>query len=371
MKRIYDLNLTIIHILWFSLPYYFIEFLFFRELDLSYTQIGFLGIITETVSLVMDIPLSSLVYKTGYKKMLLGAHVLMMGALACLFYAQFYLFCLLSALLFGLAQALSSGTLSAYSYEYFDKEDDYEAFLKQTNMLKYGLTAIVTLITPYLMSQMLYAPIVLSLIFCGLSFLMLWSLKAVPVQDNREEQSHLSSILAHLKSFSKSTLLYGILFSTLVMMANSYASIFLTEQGFPLKYIGGVLFAFNLMMALGSHIQLPRFLLIFLPLSLVLLSFSGYWAISILLFLILRFLNANFINDFSLRFNESIQGDRALIWSLYSFGMSLAFILSDFLSGVMSDAFGLPLVYLIYGVIGAFIALLFGAYAFWTDRRKT
>lgn len=355
-----SLHLTLLHILWFSLPYYFIELLFFRELGLSYTQIGFLGIITEAISLVMDIPLSALVYQTGYKKMLLGAHILMMGALACLFDAPNYLWCVLSALFFGLAQALSSGTLSAFSYEYFDKEEDYEAFLKQTNMLKYGLTASVTLITPYLMSQMLYAPIVLSLLFCGLSFLIVLALKDVPIQ-HQEEQSHLSSLWAHLKSFSRSTLVYGVLFSTLVMMANSYASIYLTEQGFPLKYIGGVLFAFNLTMALGSHIQLPRFLLIFLPLSLVLLSFSGHWGMSILLFLILRFLNANFINDFSLRFNESIQGERALIWSLYSFSMSLAFILSDLVSGIISDALGLQLTYLCYGLVGLIGSLLLTA----------
>lgn len=356
IRKVPSLHLTLLHILWFSLPYYFIEFLFFRELGLSYTQIGFLGIITEAISLVMDIPLSALVYQTGYKKMLLGAHILMMGALACLLYAPSYLWCVLSALFFGLAQALSSGTLSAFSYEYFDKED-YEAFLKQTNMLKYGLTASVTLITPYLMSQMLYAPIVLSLLFCGLSFLIVLALKDVPIQ-HQEDQSHLSSIWAHLKSFSRSTLVYGLLFSTLVMMANSYASIFLTEQGFPLKYIGGVLFVFNLMMALGSHIQLPRGFLVFLPLSLVLLSFSGHWVMSILLFLLLRFLNANFINDFSLRFNESIRGDRAIIWSLYSFSMSLAFILSDLVSGIISDALGLQLTYLCYGLVGLIGSLL-------------
>ena len=244
--------LLVMTVFFASLPYYFIELLLLRSLGFSYSVIGLLSVVTQIFGMVFDIPLSFLAHKVGYKKIMIASHLLSCLGLFSLVQGSIVAaFC--SAVFMGLSESLSSGVLSSYTFELFESEPDYENFLKNANTLKYIFIALVTIISPLLLKWSVAYPLYLSLLIVAIS---LAALLMLPEVMGSEEVTEEHSLFHNLSQVPWQMIVFGVVFSSLLMVNNQYASLILLDYHFPLDYLGVLLFLFNLMMALGSHLKL-------------------------------------------------------------------------------------------------------------------
>lgn len=348
------LFLYLMNIFLSSLPYYFISILLLRQVGFSYTIIGVLSVVTQIFGSVFDIPLSVFSKKIGYRKILLFSQFLLLLGLGCLLPATIPS-AFASAVFFGLSESLSSGVLASYHFEMFEEQKDYEFFLKRSNTLTYLFIALITIISPYLLAKNYRLPLWLSIGFVVISLTCLLQLPEIVASEEGKKQK--LALKEEARHVPWQLLLLGVVFTTLIMTCNSYASVYLKEAGIPLEKLGWVLFLFNLAMAIGSHIDIRFEITLLMPLiSLALaLSHPPYFALG--LFLLMRLFNANYNNHFYAKFNQAIRNHRAVSWSIYNFSLSLSFIVADALSGFIADHYGLAEVYFVFGAF-ALVALL-------------
>jgi len=135
------------------------------------------------------------------------------------------------------------------------------------------------------------------------------------------------------------------------MISNSYAGIFLNEQGLSLDMLGIILFMFNISMALGSYLKIKFEVSLMLPVLAILMFFQTNLIIQIIILLLMRVLNSNYNNHFYYKFNMSIEKNRAVSWSVYNLFISISFMLADFLAGIFADNFSIRSNYLIFGIV--------------------
>ena len=347
--------LLVMTVFFASLPYYFIELLLIRSLGFSYSVIGLLSVVTQIFGMVFDIPLSFLAHKVGYKKIMIASHLLLCLGLFSLVQGSIVAaFC--SAVFMGLSESLSSGVLSSYTFELFESEPDYENFLKNANTLKYIFIALVTIISPLLLKWSVAYPLYLSLLIVAIS---LAALLMLPEVMGSEEVTEEHSLFHNLSQVPWQMIVFGVVFSSLLMVNNQYASLILLDYHFPLDYLGVLLFLFNLMMALGSHLKLRWQAVLFLPLCVLAVSFVQTNFALVPLFLVIRMLNANYVNQFAIKMNGAISGDRAVAWSIYNFAISLSFIVVDLVAGFMADVLGLSGLYRFFGALACLYALYY------------
>ena len=346
------------NILFASLPYYFISLLLLRKIGFSFSEIAVLGVITQSFGMIFDIPMSLLTLKYGYKKILLLSHLFLFFGLLILGVGT-YVFAIISAVLLGLSESLSSGVLASFNFEMFSDETRYEWYLKKVNTLKYIFIALASIGSPYLLDISVELPLYGSAIFVAISGLLLLSLKDSQQMKGEETETispHMK--VADLKTAPWLLILLGVIFSTVVMINNSYATILLNNNGVSLKFLGWILFLFNMSMALGSHIKVAWKTIFLIPGFVLCISFFNSPWILTLVFLLIRVLNASYLNQFLVRFNKSIHKNRPIYWSIYNFAISISFILADLLAGLIGDTFGLKMIYRIFGILGVL-------YIFW------
>ncbi|MDO4668149.1 MAG: MFS transporter [Streptococcus sp.] len=344
-KRIF--NLYVMNIFLSGLPYYFIGMLLLKHLGFSFTEIASLSVITELCGSVFDIPLSFISSNFGYKKILAISNLLLIFALSCLLFGKSYII-YISAIFFGLSESLSSGVLNAYNFEIIDDEVMYKTFLKYLNTVKYVFIAIITIISPYLLNRNYIYPIIISIVFVVFSLLNLIELPEIKNALNNDQKIF---SFDNVKNIPWRLILLGVAFSTLIMISNSYAGIFLNEQGLSLDMLGMVLFMFNISMALGSYLKIKFEITLMLPILAIFMFFQTNLFIQIIIFLLMRILISSYNNHFYSKFNMSIEKNRAVSWSVYNLFISISFMLTDFLAGIFADNFNIRSNYLIFGIV--------------------
>ena len=151
-----------------------------------------------------------------------------------------------------MSESLSSGVLISYNFEIIDDEVVYKSFLKNLNTLKYIFIAIITIISPPLLHRNYIYPIIISIVFVIFSLLYLIGLPEIKKEQNNKQKFF---SLDNIQNIPWLLIILGVAFSTLIMISNSYAGIFLNEQGLSLDMLGIILFMFNISMALGSYLK--------------------------------------------------------------------------------------------------------------------
>ena len=96
-------------------------------------------------------------------------------------------------------------------------------------------------------------PIIISIVFVIFSLLYLIGLPEIKKEQNNKQKFF---SLDNIQNIPWLLIILGVAFSTLIMISNSYAGIFLNEQGLSLDMLGIILFMFNISMALGSYLKL-------------------------------------------------------------------------------------------------------------------
>ena len=61
----------------------------------------------------------------------------------------------------GLSESLSSGTLVPFNFDVLANEQEYAKFFKNLNTITYVFTALVTIISPFLLKQSVLYPLAL------------------------------------------------------------------------------------------------------------------------------------------------------------------------------------------------------------------
>lgn len=344
-----------------SLPYYFVSLLLLRQLGFSYTVIGTLSVVTELFGTVFDLPLSICAQKFGYQRLLILSHLFLLVGLGALMNGKL-VFAFLAAVFMGLSESLSSGTLVSFNFDVLANEKEYAKFLKNSNTIKYVFIALVTIISPFLLKQSVLYPLILSISFVMISLICLLKLPNKIVKSDSKEAS---ALLSGIRLAPWQLMVLGVSFTTLIMVNNSYASLLLTDKGISLDVLGIILFLFNLGMALGSYLKIEWKYTLVIPILVVLISMQTEVHLIILLFLLIRILNANYNNQLMLKMNQTIKENRAVAWSLYNFAISISFMLADFLAGLIADRFGLLMVYRVFGLSATFYLI----YYCWKKRK--
>ena len=214
----------------------------------------------------------------------------------------------------------------------------------------------MTIISPLLLKWSVAYPLYLSLLIVAIS---LAALLMLPEVMGSEEVTEEHSLFHNLSQVPWQMIVFGVVFSSLLMVNNQYASLILLDYHFPLDYLGVLLFLFNLMMALGSHLKLRWQAVLFLPLCVLAVSFVQTNFALVPVFLVIRMLNANYVNQFAIKMNGAISGDRAVAWSIYNFAISLSFIVVDLVAGFMADVLGLSGLYRFFGALACLYALYY------------
>ena len=345
------------------LPYFFISILIMNALGYSYSEIMSISAMTQIVAVIFNFPLGIYAEQRNRKKVLLLNNILSISAFILFLFENFYL-AILAAVILGVSEALSSGVMQTFSYEQFLDDKTYREYLEKSNFIQYLAVAVMTIITPAILQFNRFLPIILSIVFIILSTIFLCFIKSGKREEKKQEKVNLSlRILQKELKTSKSLSLFvilGITITTLIMSANSWSSILLKYHHFSLKYLGLILFIFNLCMAIGSRIKWGKIsLVLFLPLLSILLFFTKSLFMTIILFSVFRLINGSYNNFFIGEFNKRIKNNRVIFWSIYDTFLSFWFILADLSSGFISQNLTVEFIYLIFGSISLFIFLIY------------
>ncbi len=345
------------------LPYFFISILIMNALGYSYSEIMSISAMTQIVAVIFNFPLGIYAEQRNRKKVLLLNNILSISAFILFLFENFYL-AILAAVILGVSEALSSGVMQTFSYEQFLDDKTYREYLEKSNFIQYLAVAVMTIITPAILQFNRFLPIILSIVFIILSTIFLCFIKSGKREEKKQEKVNLSlRILQKELKTSKSLSLFvilGITITTLIMSANSWSSILLKYHHFSLKYLGLILFIFNLCMAIGSRIKWGKIsLVLFLPLLSILLFFTKSLFMTIILFSAFRLINGSYNNFFIGEFNKRIKNNRVIFWSIYDTFLSFWFILADLSSGFISQNLTVEFIYLIFGSISLFIFLIY------------
>lgn len=345
------------------LPYFFISTLIMNALGYSYSEIMSISAMTQIVAVIFNFPLGIYAEQRNRKKVLLLNNILSISAFILFLFENFYL-AILAAVILGVSEALSSGVMQTFSYEQFLDDKTYREYLEKSNFIQYLAVAVMTIITPAILQFNRFLPIILSIVFIILSTIFLCFIKSGKREEKKQEKVNLSlRILQKELKTSKSLSLFvilGITITTLIMSANSWSSILLKYHHFSLKYLGLILFIFNLCMAIGSRIKWGKIsLVLFLPLLSILLFFTKSLFMTIILFSAFRLINGSYNNFFIGEFNKRIKNNRVIFWSIYDTFLSFWFILADLSSGFISQNLTVEFIYLIFGSISLFIFLIY------------
>lgn len=345
------------------LPYFFISILIMNALGYSYSEIMSISAMTQIVAVIFNFPLGIYAEQRNRKKVLLLNNILSISAFILFLFENLYL-AILAAVILGVSEALSSGVMQTFSYEQFLDDKTYREYLEKSNFIQYLAVAVMTIITPAILQFNRFLPIILSIVFIILSTIFLCFIKSGKREEKKREKVNLSlRILQKELKTSKSLSLFvilGITITTLIMSANSWSSILLKYHHFSLKYLGLILFIFNLCMAIGSRIKWGKIsLVLFLPLLSILLFFTKSLFMTIILFSAFRLINGSYNNFFIGEFNKRIKNNRVIFWSIYDTFLSFWFILADLSSGFISQNLTVEFIYLIFGSISLFIFLIY------------
>lgn len=334
-----------------------------NALGYRYSEIMIISAMTQIIGVILNLPLGIYAEQKNRKKVLLFNNILSIIAFTLFLFEKFYL-AILAAVILGISEALSSGVMQTFSYEQFPDDVIYRKYLESSSSIQYLAISVMTIITPAILHFNRFLPIIMSVAFIIFSTIFLCFIKLEKREEKQEEKItiNIRTLRKGLKVSSKLNLfiLLGITVTTLIMSVNSWSSILLKYHYFPLKYLGLVLFTFNVCMAIGSRIKWKKLsIVMLLPLISILLFFTKSVFITIVLFSIFRLINGAYNNFFIGEFNKLIKNNRVVFWSIYDTFLSLFFIFADLSSGLIAQNLTVEFIYLIFGLISLLILLIY------------
>lgn len=365
-----------------AFPIWFVFLLFLLSKGLNYTQAILLDSIAAAIALVFEVPSGILADRVSRKTILVVGEVIITINYLVLYFSDLYLLFVVGAILNGLGMAFVSGTGEAFIYDSFveqKKEEDYLKFTSDVNKWGFTVVAFVTLIATYIFEIRNSLPMLITIIMQLGCIVCICNIHEPQRVKRREYEKF--SLRTELKvqkdnigkifntnGLIEIFLLY-VLMIEIVSNINYSTQAYLPFLGLEIKYLGAIMFVFNIVSALGAKIAKRisvngKVWVVLYAIILFILSLGNlYLAIGGLIFsrLISGFIWPVLSNETNKRIDSD---ERATMLSYLNLFSSIMPLLVDPMIGMGFDNYGISKTYFIMGLV---LVLMFMV---WARREK-
>lgn len=365
-----------------AFPIWFVYLLFLLSKDLNYTQAILLDSFAAAMSLIFEVPSGILADRFSRKRVLIIGEVIIIINYFVLYFSNTYLLFIIGALLSGLGEALVSGTGEAFIYDSFMEQKEEEKYLEfNASLNKWGfvIVAVVTLSASYMFDMWTSLPMLITIFMQIGCLICICGLKEQErVKKNENEKFNLKTELIkqktnirkifNTKGLVEIFILY-VLMIEIISNINYSTQAYLPSLGLEVRYLGGIMFIFNLVSALGAKfaqrinangkIWIALYAIILFVLSL------GNIYMAIVALVCSRLINGFIWPVLSNETNKRIEsGERATMLSYQNLFSSIMPLFIDPVIGVGFDTYGISRTYFTMGIV------LFVGYLIWLCRTR-
>lgn len=348
-----------------SLPIWFVFLIYLRGKGLSYAEALFLDSVSAGVAMFAEVP-SGILADNKSKKMMIwcGEVFITINYLLLLFGKTYYIF-MMGAVLGGLGEACISGTGEAFIYNCFEKENiesEYTKYMGEVSKLGLRFAAFFTLSASFLYHINSEIPMIISLIFQGISLVVIGLFKDIDTKEKesksnlhyelKKQWENIRYVLTN-RALVKYFMIYLVMLE-IISNLNYSSQTFLPELGLDIRYLGLIFFAFNIIASFGAKkaakikLNAKKIIIIYGILLLGLSVSNLYFAIVFLGYS--RYINGFIWPLLSGEINQQIPtGERATILSYKSLFCQIFPLFIDPVIGVLFDVKGMSFSYALMG----------------------
>jgi MFS family permease len=368
MKRNKNLYMTYC-LLKKAFPIWFVYLLFLLSKDLNYTQAILLDSFAAAMALVLEVPSGILADRFNRKTILIVGEVIITLNFCVLYFSDTYSAFITGALLSGVGEALVSGTGEALIYDTFVEQKEKDGYLEfNANINKWGfiVVAIVTLSASYMFDMWNSLPMLLTIIMQVGCLVCICNLKETRVIKKNEckkfsfrtelkiQKENIRKIF-ETKGLMEIFLLY-VLMIEIISNINYSTQAYLPSLGLEIKYLGGIMFVFNLASALGAKVAKKvnangRMWVTLYAVILFVLSLGNIY-LTIVALICSRIINGFVWPVLSNETNKRIESsERATMLSYQNLFSSIMPLFIDPIIGIGFDNYGISKTYFIMGLM--------------------
>ena len=348
---------------------FYIVTLYYMALGLSYTNIAILSVIGTISTLLSEIPTGIIADRWSRKKSLQIASFLKLLSAVLMLMGTRVSFLCIASLIWGIADSCQSGAEQALLFETFEDKKKYEEFLSKTYSRAYLMSAIATISATALFAVNIYVPVMISVVLIAVSLVAVSNFVEVRKEAPKTERTLFDfnkDVILCIKHTSGllNVLLLMSFCTVLVMSVNSYSQPLLMEKGVDLKILGLMMFAYNLLMALGAQVSsrmkvqnLHYILGLILCIGAVIVGCSNVW-ICVLVLGIYRIANGMIWPVLTCKINNLVSSEfRSTVMSYQNMFTSILCIVADPIVGISLDWVGIERFYLVFGCVFSILIL--------------
>jgi Major Facilitator Superfamily len=347
-----------------------------KNFDLSDISLFFL-FLSLTV-MVMEIPAGIFADSKSTKLVIVFSRVFKLLAFSTLLFVDSIFFLCLTAVLWGLASALDSGAIQAYTFQLtraLDLEDRFESVYSRTftaallGLLFAGLVASQINLLGLIFVQYIG---IASLLLCVLSALLFTKFEHPPkIESTTMTRSMFSSItLSNLSPILLMLLCVGMLAGGLKGSLDEYTTLLLNDKHLSISLIGYIMFGLELLKTTGAIVaekfkvnSKRQIYILFMLGSAFLLSAIGGQVMVVISLVFILFTDAILWvhNDTAIQ-RLALDSNRATLASFKSFGTELISGSVFVIVWLFGSGFDVSLVYFICGAITMICSFLLFVY---------
>ena len=282
---------------------------------------------------------------------------------------------MIGAVLGGLGEACISGTGEALIYNCFEKENiksEYTKYMGEISKLGLRFAAIFTLSASFLYHINPEIPMIISLIFQGISLIIIAFFKDIDMNEKESKSNLIHELKKQWKNIRyvltnrilvKYFMIYLVMLE-IISNLNYSSQTFLPELGLDIRYLGLIFFTFNIIASFGAKkaaeikLNAKRIIIIYGILLLCLSISNLYFAIIFLGYS--RYINGFIWPLLSGEINQQIPTDeRATILSYKSLFCQIFPLFIDPVIGVLFDVKGMRCSYALMGSLLLLVVFLY------------
>ncbi len=358
--------------------------LYFRSFSLSFSEIGFIIMVSMFATLILEIPTGAFADIYGRKSSILIGGICYIISLAILAFGSKLIIFIFASLFIGSAMAFFSGAYNALIYESLKelkKEKDYMKFLVREESIFLSFTVLTAFLGPYLFSFNIRFPFYLALFISFSWFILALSLYEPEFKRKKlSVKNHYIQMREGFKFTLGHSKILWLIFVSIILSAVTMFFGGVVEGPFIIEELGFTLKQWAVIAAISNLIQAimvfnldkfekkigekNSFLLVFLGIAfnLILIALSKNYFI--ILFLALFWIMTSFkgiiIDNYMQHYLK--KENRATVSSIHSMIISLAGLISLPILGGVADKFsvfytliGMGVFILISGLILMFV----------------
>jgi MFS family permease len=345
--------------------------LLLHERGFSLGDISLFFLCMSVTVLLFEIPFGVLADKTNPRLVIILSRFAKLTAFIFLLFSHSSFFVLLSAVCWGIASALDSGAIQAYTYALTYSEKSAQSFqvvygrLFTSSLLGLLTAGLIAAQVEILGFDTIQYVGIFALTVCVLSSMFLPKVKEVENSDAPPQKIKVKILIS--KPVLLVALLVGIFAGGVKGSLDEYTALLLSAKGLSYGLVGYVLFGLEIMKTLGATVaskfkiglRIQVGVLLFLGLSFVGVFYGNYIVTILLLIFVLFFDSILWVhNDVLIQMNAP-DAQRSTVASVKNFGIEFLATLSFLMAWLYSGVHWSPEhLYRIGGVVLVLVSIL-------------